>query len=135
MFSGPSPNELKRSLQEHFPIVSALFWGFPNHLRNTCCRRRTRFHCAGNKHFWHWRRALLVLEMNLFCTVDKHVENVFELQPHTHSYTCSYQRLPNRTNAEMIATQRYSPQKTGSSYHALILTSEYATPTSYIYTQ
>ena len=28
----------------------------------------------------------------------------------------------------MIATHRYSLSKTGGSYHALVLTSEYATP-------
>ena len=30
---------------------------------------------------------------------------------------------------EMLATHGYSPTKTGGSYHSLILTSEYATPT------
>ena len=44
--------------------------------------------------------------------------------------TFSYQRLSSRTSLE-IATHRYAPSKTGGS-HALVLTCEYATPTSYI---
>ena len=47
-----------------------------------------------------------------------------------HSYTCSYQQLSNKTFLK-IATHRYSPSKMNGSY-ALILTCEYATPTSYI---
>ena len=51
--------------------------------------------------------------------------------PHTapHSYTCSYQRFSSRTYLE-IAAHRHSPSKTGGS-HALVLTCEYTTPTSY----
>ena len=48
------------------------------------------------------------------------------------SYTCSYQPLSNGTSLK-IATHRYSPSKTGGSYHALVLTREYAIPTSYMY--
>ena len=55
----------------------------------------------------------------------------------SHTHKASFQRLPNRTYVEMIATHRYSSPKTGGSYHALVLTSEYAitlqTSTSYIY--
>ena len=72
------------------------------------------------------------------------IKRTFQVNPHT----ASYQRLSSRTYREIIATHtppvltfenglstlhRYSPLKTGKSYHALILTSHYATPTSYIH--
>ena len=75
--------------------------------------------------------------MNTFCASgeyfsagDVRIENMRSNFSHTH--TTNYDRLSNRTNLEMIATHRYSPQKTDGSYHALILTSVYTIPTSYI---
>ena len=71
--------------------------------------------------------------MNTFCTGDKHLGTGDELVENV-THTASYQRLPNRTYLEMIATHQYSPPKTGGSYYALIVTSERAIPTSYVYT-
>ena len=80
--------------------------------------------------------------MSEFCTSDQrfsagdkrdenvHVHSNFSPTPPTH--TASYQQLSNRTYLNMIATHRYSPSKMSSSYHSVILTSNYATPTSYI---
>ena len=68
---------------------------------------------------------VLVLETN---ALKKRVQTS---SPLTHRYTCSYQRLSNKTSLE-IATHRCSPLKTGGSYHAVALTYEYATTTSYI---
>ena len=87
----------------------------------------------------------IVLEMNTFdvgtntfCTSDKlfsagdePIENAHSNFSHTH--TASYQRFSNRTYLDKVAIHKYSPLKTGGSFHALILTSEYATPTTYIW--
>ena len=79
-----------------------------NQLPNT---RRTCLLC--------WRRTVLALETNTLLAEDEHfsagdqrVENARSnfMQPHTH--TASYQRLPNRSYVEMIATHKYSPPKT-----------------------
>ena len=48
------------------------------------------------------------------------------LPTHTQLATC----ISNRTYLEMIATHRYLPLKMGGNCHALVLTFEYATPTS-----
>ena len=50
---------------------------------------------------------------------------------HPHSYTCNYQQFSSRVSLKIV-THRHSPSKTGGS-HSLILTCEYAAPTSYIY--
>ena len=56
---------------------------------------------AGDERVSRWRR-----------TRWKHA---FELQPHTHTQLQrSYQRLPNRTYVEMIASHNYSPPRTGA---------------------
>ena len=49
-----------------------------------------------------------------------------------HHVLSEYQRHSNRTYLEMIATHRCSPSKMGGSYYAVVLTSEYAIPISYI---
>ena len=80
---------------------------------------------------------------NAFCASDEYFSaggesienersNFNPPSPHTH--TASYQRLSSKTYFKMIATHRYSPSKTGGSYHILILTSEFATLTICIYT-
>ena len=63
---------------------------------------------------------------------DERVENARSNFNPIQLHTRSYQRLSNRTSLE-IATHRYSPSKMCGS-HALELTREYATPTSF-YTQ
>ena len=93
---------------------------------------------AGDEHFCCWRLTLLVLGGELvlhwkcFSAGDEHIEN--PCSNFSHSHTASYQQLSNRTYMylEMIATHnKYSPSVTGGSYHTLVLTSEYAPPTSY----
>ena len=57
---------------------------------------------------------------NAFSTSNEHVDNA-----HLNYDSCT----SDFQLTEMIATHRCSHMKTGSSYHALVLTSEYATPT------
>ena len=99
-FSGPSLVEMK--FYKSLFLIFVLFGRFLNHLPN---RRQTGLLC--------WRRTLLVLEMNMFCTGDKHT-SVMERVRNSATLTDSYQRLPDRTYVEMTATHWYSPTKTGS---------------------
>ena len=64
---------------------------------------------------------------------DKRVKYARSTSVPPPTHTASYQRLSNRTYFKMIATHRYSPSIKGGtcSYHAVILTSKYGTPTSY----
>ena len=48
----------------------------------------------------------------------------------TYTHTASYKQTLNRPYVEMITTHRYSSPKMRQ-FHALVLTSEYASPTSY----
>ena len=123
LFSAPSLTEMKfqKNFFHQFPFF---FRGFLNPPPN---RRRTCLLCC--------RLTLLAWGMNMFCTSDerfsagdKHIENAHS----NFTYTAGYQPLSNRTYIKMIATHRYSPSKTGGSYHTLLLASEYAIPTSYI---
>ena len=75
--------------------------------------RRTRFVLVR-------RRTLLALETSAFRAGDKQVENVRSNSSYTH--TASYQRLPNRTFVEMIASHNYSPSNTGAIHVAEIQT-------------
>ena len=91
------------------------------------------------------RRTLLALGTNVFFTSDEHFDardKCFGAEDEqaekvglnfSHTHAASYQRLPNRTFLEMIAPHWCSPPKTGGSYYALVLTSEYTTSTSYIH--
>ena len=54
----------------------------------------------------------LVLEMNAFRAGDEHAENAHSNFSHTHTHTASYQRLPNKTYIEMIASRNYSVPRT-----------------------
>ena len=93
-----------------------------------------RIYCAADEHFGAGSKAqntffLLYYSDNRFSAGDKHVESsCSNFRPQ--SYTCSYQRFSSRAYLE-IATHRHSPSQMGGS-HALVLTREYATPTSYI---
>ena len=61
-------------------------------------------------HVWtqyHTADDILLLVRNMFYARDKCTENAHSSFRHTHK--SSYQRLPNRTYVEMIATHRYSP--------------------------
>ena len=118
-------------LQKVFPSFLFFFGGFLNHLPN---RRRTRLLC--------WRWTLFARGMNAFCSSDERFSagdecvenarsNLSPLPLHTHSYICSYQRLSNRNSFE-ITTHRCSRSKASGRYHAFVLTSKNATPTSYI---
>ena len=84
--------------------------------------------CAGDE-------CVFAPVMDAFCASDELVENASSIISPIHTQLhCSYQRISNRTSLEG-GNQRCSPSKTGSSYmyHALVLTSEYATPTNYIH--
>ena len=101
--------------------------GFLSRLPN---RRQTCLLCC--------RQRLLTWGMNIFwagdecfSAGDERIGNASSNFSHTHIHVASYQRLSNRNYFKMIATHRYSSPKTGGSYHALVFTSEYATPTSY----
>ena len=67
-----------------------------------------------------------------FSAGDERVESAFKLLPNTATHVhCSYQQFSSKASCK-IATHRDSPSKTSGSY-ALVLTCEYATPTSYIW--
>ena len=124
LFSGPSLLEMK-FCRKLFPYILFFLGGFLNQLQ------------IEDKHLLCWIWTLLEQEMNTFCASDerfsagdKRVENARSNQPHIH--TASYQQLSSRIYLEMVATHGYSIPKTGSSYHTLILTPEYITPTSFI---
>ena len=95
----------------------------------TTFQTKDKVTCAGNKHYWSSGETVLAQGTNPFGAGDERIENAHSNFSHTH--TASHQRLQNRTYLEMIANHRYSPLKTGGSYHALVLSYEYATPTSY----
>ena len=81
-------------------------------------------------HLLHWRQTCLRWRLTRFALET----NVLKTHVRT-SATHTRQPLSNRTYLKMIATHRYmcSPLKTGGSYYALVLTSKYTTPISYIY--
>ena len=86
------------------------------------------------------QNAFIVLETNNFgageerlSAGDERVKNTRSNLTHTH--TGSYQQLSNKTYLEMIATHRYSPSKTGDSYHTLILASKYTLHPQVVYTK
>ena len=111
------------------------FGGFLNHLPN---RSRTRLMC--------WRRSLfvlgqrcfalltnaLVLEMNVLKTGIQ-TSAPFTHSPLTHTATYVATNDFQTENFLKIANCRYSPSKTGGSYHAQVPISEYATPIRYIH--
>ena len=74
---------------------------------------------------------IIVLEMNMFCPGDKHVEGVLSNLSHTHT-----QLATGDFQTELCQDDCYSQVLTSKNgwYHTLVLTSEYTTPTSYIYT-
>ena len=130
-FSGPSLHVTEMKLYGNFTPSLHSFSGFLNHLAN----RRQMCLLCWRRTFWSRGRKRFALVTNNLELETKCVENSRLNFSHTHraSYMYMYQRLSNITYLQMIATHRYSPLKTGGSYHTLILTSEYTIPTSYIH--
>ena len=97
-----------------------------------------------SKHLPNKRQnALIMLQMNTsgtgpnaFCAGEEHLsagdemrwECAFKLQP-----PADTQLATSEFQTKIYRGDCYSPSKTGGSYHVLVLTSEYATPTSYMY--
>ena len=115
LFPGLSLTETK-CYKNFFPQFPFFLMGFLNQISN---KRQMRL--------LYWRRKVSAQGTNLFCANaehfhagDEHIENKCSNLIHTH--TASYQRLPHR----------YSTLKTGGSFHAIALTTQWATPTSYI---
>ena len=123
-FPGPSLTEMK--LYKNFPSLVLFLGGAPNHLPN---RRLCCVYCAGDKQFWHreWLHFALVTNVR---AGDKHVENeLSNFSWHTHSWLrATFKQSLSRYDcyAQVLTSEM------GGSFHALIHTFEYATPTSYI---
>ena len=79
---------------------------------------------------WGGVRTHFALLTNALVPETNSSKTRFQTSP-AHRLSYSYQRLSNRTYLEMIASHRYSPSKTGGSYHALVLASKYATLTTF----
>ena len=84
------------------------------------------------------------METNTFGSGDKHIfaleintslleMDVLNLRSnYSHTHTASYRQLSNQSYFEMITPTLVLTFENGK-YHALVLTSEYATPASYVY--
>ena len=89
--------------------------------------------CAGGKHFWYGANTfVLYVVMNALVLKANVLKTSMQTSPiHTQlpaTFNRTYMRL------KLIATHRYmwSPMKMDGSYHALVLTPFYATPTNYV---
>ena len=119
--------QLKWSSRKILSLVFVLFQAFPNHLAN---RRWLQLLCCRLTPLAWWTNAFCASD-KCFSAGDEHIENShsnFSLLPHT----ANYQWPSNKTYFKMIATHTCSPSKMGGSYHVFVLTSEYASPISYI---
>ena len=136
-FSAPSILKWNKVWEKLFSLVSILFRGFSKSSSkqmtnalivlqtNTLARGEDRIlrNSAKRNFLVYYSDDRLVLETN---ALKAHVPT-----SGSHSYTCSYQRFSSRHYLK-IATHRHSPSQTSNS-HTLILTCEYAPPTSYIH--
>ena len=87
-------------------IVSAAYLGIRYHTaeKHAFSNDECILYQSGDKNFWRRRRTHFMLETN---TLKTHLLT-------SGTRTASYQRLPNRTCVEMMASHNYSPKTTGA---------------------
>ena len=102
-------------------IASATHLRTRHHCRQTRSSLATNAFCAawsGDEHFWRWRRARFALETNKLKTYVRTPATHTQLATSdfqtnsSYTRTASYQRLPNRTFVEMIASHNYTHLQT-----------------------
>ena len=74
---------------------------YESHCKQTCSSLATNAFCAGDEHFWCWRRLHFMLEMNTLALETNVLETCVRASA---THTASYQWLPSRLYVKMIAT-------------------------------